>query len=108
MKKKEALQALINGHRITHPDWSDNMYIRMDDDGDIIDELGELFYLDSFQCDGHLIKLPKDCPKCGGDGECTYICSFCNGSGEGKIDGFTCKLCKGLGMVTDLCEECND
>ena len=107
MKKKEALQALAHGYRITHPDWSDNMYIRMDDAGDIVDELGELFHFES--CDGNLICLPKeDCKTCRGEGEVTYICPFCNGSGEGKIDGYTCKLCRGLGTVTEDCENCND
>lgn len=32
----------------------------------------------------------------------TVLCGWCAGSGEGRVDGSTCYVCKGLGEVTEV------
>ena len=36
------------------------------------------------------------------------ICNFCDGSGEGMVDGSTCSECKGNGEVTENEEDEED
>jgi hypothetical protein len=43
------------------------------------------------------------CEKCGGDG--TVMCGWCNGSGQGGIDGTRCPVCKGKSVVPCVCQE---
>lgn len=43
------------------------------------------------------------CEKCGGDG--TVTCFWCNGSGEGAVDGTRCPWCKGKSVVPCMCQE---
>ncbi|MDD5461840.1 MAG: hypothetical protein PHG00_09435 [Methylococcales bacterium] len=35
----------------------------------------------------------------------SYYCHQCSGSGEGMSDGSTCRLCKGLGELSDQEEQ---
>lgn len=46
------------------------------------------------------------CPDCE-DGVREYLCSTCNGSGEGPADGTRCWFCKGPGVFTKSCVTCD-
>ena len=59
MNKREAIQAMLNGEKITMPEWDKGAFIYMDKNGDIIDEEDGWFSLNEESFNGWEIYKPE-------------------------------------------------
>ncbi len=44
------------------------------------------------------------CEECEDTGRIEEMCGMCNGSGEGRYDGSSCRACKGTGVSWSECD----